>query len=439
MNYRSFRWQFSTRVRAVSAVDLANYDPMDREIQQCPFDHYAALRAQGPVFHHEATGMYFVARHDMVNQVLRDTGTFSSVGSNVKTAGSSAVMNQVADIMAQGWPRAETMLTVDPPRQTRYRKLVARTFSARRIAQVEDTVREIAIELIDAFPDVGPIDFHAAFAVSLPARVIHHTLNMSPDTIDLIKVWSDAANIALGANPSDDARLDAARSQVEAQGYWYEEYQDRLAKPRDDILSDLAHADFDDPDTPDGETRKLEFPEVYSIVKQLMVAGNETTTKFLNETMRMLIERPDAWAALVANPDAYIHGLVEEGLRLSSPNQGLFRYVTADTELDGVPVPEGSTLWVMFAAANRDGSVFSEAELFDLSRANLNEHLAFGKGHHFCIGAPLSRLEGKVAFEELSRRIELPRLASDSVFEYEPSYIMRGLAKLDLHVTKRPQ
>jgi cytochrome P450 len=204
-------------------------------------------------------------------------------------------------------------------------------------------------------------------------------------------------------------------------------------------LSDLAHADFDDPDTPDGETRKLEFPEVYSIIKQLMVAGNETTTMFLNETMRMLIERPDVWAAVEADPAAHIHGLVEEGLRLSSPNQGLLRYVTVDTELGGVHVPAGSTVWVMFAAANRDSSVFSDSEEFDLCRPNLNEHVAFGKGHHFCIGAPLSRLEGRVAFEELVRRIELPHFAPDNTFEYEPSYILRGLAQLDLHVTKRSQ
>jgi cytochrome P450 len=421
----------------VSPVDLADYDPMDRTVQQCPFDHYAALRSHGPVFHHEATGMYFVARHDVVNRVLRDTATFSSVGSNVKTAASSAVMEQVAAIMADGWPRAETLLTVDPPRHTRYRKLVARTFSARRIARLEDTVRDIAIELIDAFPDDGLIDFHADFAVSLPVRVIHHTLNMSADTIDSIKVWSEAANIALGASPPDEVRLDAARSQVEAQRYWYGEYQDRLTNRTDDILSELAHADFDDPDTPDGEIRKLEFPEVYGIIKQLMVAGNETTTKFLNETMRMLVERPEVWSALEADPPARIHGLVEEGLRLSSPNQGLFRYVTADTEIDGVPIPAGSTLWVMFAAANRDTSVFDDAEVFDLTRPNLNEHVAFGKGHHFCIGAPLSRLEGKVAFEELVKRIELPRFAPNNTFEYEPSYLLRGLAQLDLHVTKR--
>ena len=423
----------------MSAIDLATYDPMDHEIQQCPFEHYAALRDHGPVFHHKQTGMYFVARHDVVNQVLRDTTTFSSAGSNKKSIASTGVMAQVAEIMAQGWPRAETLLTVDPPRHSKYRKLVARTFSARRIATLEDKVREIAIELIDAFPDDGLIDFHADFAVSLPVRVIHHTLNMSPATIDSIKVWSEASNIALGATPPDEARLDAARAQVEAQRYWNDEYQDRLVNPTDDILSGLAHADFDDPDLPDGETRKLEFPEVYGIIKQLMVAGNETTTKFLNETMRMLIEQPAAWSTLQADPDAHIHGLVEEGLRLSSPNQGMFRHVTADTELGGVPIPQGSTVWLMFAAANRDATVFDDAESFDVSRSNVNEQVAFGKGHHFCIGAPLSRLEGKVAFEQLVKRIELPRFAPGNTFEYEPSFILRGLAQLDLHVTKRPQ
>lgn len=419
------------------AVDLGSYDPMDPEVQQCPFAHYAALRDHGPIFHHEPTGMYFASRHDVVNQILRDTVTFSSVGSNRKTPGSPEVMEQVAEILADGWPRAETMLTVDPPRQTRYRKLVARAFSPRRIAELEDTVRDIAIELIGAFPDEGRIDFHTDFAVSLPVRVIHHALNMSPDTLDKVKVWSEAANVALGANPTDDARLDAARALLDCQRYWHDEYEDRLVNPVDDILSDLAHADFDDPDTPDGDTRKLEFSEINSIIMQLLVAGNETTTKFLNETMRLLIENPDAWASIELDIDTHVRNLVEEGLRLSSPNQGLFRVVTADTEIDGVPIPQGSRVWVMFSAANRDANVFPDAESFDLSRSNLKEQIAFGKGHHFCIGAPLSRLEGRVAFEELVKRIELPAFAEGNTFEYEPSYVLRGLTQLDLEVTTR--
>ena len=419
-----------------SEIDLSTYDPMDPAVQQCPFDHYAAVRDHGPIFHHQGTGMYFAARHDVVNQILRDTKTFSSVGSNKKTVGSDAVMQAVAEIAAQGWPRAETMLTRNPPHQTRYRKLVSRAFSARRIATLEDKVREITVDLIDAFPESGPIDFHRDFAVLLPVRVIHHALNMAPEVEDKIKIWSDASNVALGANPSDEDRIAAAHAALEGQRYWHDEYQDRLVNPVDDILSEMAHADFDDPDTPDGETRKLTFPEVYSVIKQLMVAGNETTTKFLNETMRLLIETPSQWEALAADPEATIANLVEEGLRMSSPNQGLFRFVTEDTEIGGTQIPKGSTVWLIFSSANRDESLYADSDVFDLSRENLREHLAFGKGHHFCIGAPLSRLEGRVAFEELAKRVHLPAFAEGNTFEYEPSFIMRGLTQLDLVIEK---
>lgn len=421
----------------VADIDLDAYNPMDREVQQCPYPHYAALREHGPIFHHKQTGMYFASRLDVVNEILRDTETYSSRMASAPTMGDSEVMQQVAAIMQEGWRRADTMLTIDPPHQTRYRKLVSRAFSARRIAALEDKIREIVVELIDEFPDEGTIDFHADFAVSFPVRVIHYALNMSPETEDKIKGWSDDAVAALGVNLTDERRLEAARGQVESQKYWHEEYQKRLAEPQDDILSDIAHADFDDPDTPDGETRKLDFPEVFSIVQQLMVAGNETTTKFLNETIKLLIENPEWWDRLVDDADGTINGLVEEGLRLSSPNQGLFRLVTRDVEIAGTHIPKGSRIWVMFGAANRDERVFPESEDFDPGRDNLKEHIAFGKGHHFCIGAPLSRLEGKVAFEELAKRIELPSFSDGNTFEYEPSFILRGLAQLDLDIKKK--
>lgn len=421
----------------MAEIDLSAYNPMDREVQQCPFDHYRALRDHGPLFFHEATGMYFAARLDVVNEILRDTDTFSSRMASAGTMGESEIMKQVAEIMAEGWPRRDTMLTIDPPYQTRYRKLVSRAFSARRIAALEDKIREIAVELIEAFPDEGPIDFHADFAVSFPVRVIHYALNMAPETESKIKGWSDDAVAALGANLTDERRLEAARGQVETQKYWHSEWEKRRVEPQDDILSDITNADFDDPDLPDGETRKLEFAEVFSIVQQLMVAGNETTTKFLNETMRLLIENPKWWEGMVTDPEGSWNGLVEEGLRLSSPNQGLFRVATRDTELHGHQIAEGARIWVMFGAANRDERTFPDPEEFDPSRENLRDHIAFGKGHHFCIGAPLSRLEGKVAFEELTKRIDLPAFSSTNTFEYEPSFILRGLAKLDLDVKKR--
>ncbi|MEM9034909.1 MAG: cytochrome P450 [Actinomycetota bacterium] len=418
----------------IDAIDLDSYNPMDREVQQCPFDHYAALRERAPVYKHPATGMYFVSRLETVKQVLLDTATFSSRMSNTGTMGSPEVMEQVKEISKQGWPRVETMLTIDPPHQIRYRKLVSKAFTARRIADLEDTVREITVDLIEAFPQEGQIDFHADFAVALPVEVIRHALNMAPETADRIKPWSDDAVAALGVHLTDERRLEAAQGIVDCQRYWFSEYERRLAEPQADILSDLAHGDFEDPDT--GEARKLDFPEVFSIVQQLMVAGNETTTKLLNETIKLLIENPHWWNEIVADPSR-IPAVVEEGLRMASPNQGLFRTVTTDTELEGVSIPAGSRLWVMFGSANRDEGVFPEPDDFDPGRDNLRDHLAFGKGQHFCPGAPLSRLEARVALEELSSRLSSLSFSADNTFEYEPSFILRGLAELRLDIAKR--
>tara|TARA_Y100000817_G_scaffold72519_1_gene55584 strand:- start:7952 stop:9097 length:1146 start_codon:yes stop_codon:yes gene_type:complete len=380
--------------------------------------------------------MFFASRLDVVNEILRDTETFSSQMSNTTAKPNPETLKAIAEIQSRGWPRKETMLTIDPPYHTAYRKLVSRTFSARRIAALEDTVRRFATELIDAFPDKGTVDFHNDFAVSFPVRVIHYALNMAPDVEGKVKSWSDAATAAIGNKLSHDEWIEAISVQMENQDYWYSEYEQRLSNPQDDVISALAHADFAHPDLDEGETRKLDFSEIYSIIQQLMVAGNETTTKFLDETMRTLVEEPRWWNALKADPEGLIHGVVEEGLRISSPNQGLFRVVTRDAEIQGISIPKGSRVWVMFGAANRDESTFGDSEAFDPTRDNLKEHIAFGKGHHFCIGAPLSRLEGKVAFEELVKRIKLPTFSEGNTFEYQSSFVLRGLAGLKLDIEK---
>ena len=186
----------------------------------------------------------------------------------------------------------------------------------------------------------------------------------------------------------------------------------------------------------DGSTRCLNDAEVFSIVQQLMVAGNETTTKLFTECMKLLLDHPQWWQRITADP-ALIPSVVEEALRMASPNQGLFRVVTRDTELEGVQLKKGDRLWVMFGAANRDERFFEDAEQFDPERDNLSQHIAFGFGAHFCIGAPLSRLEARIGFEALAERLEAVEFAPTNTFEYEPSYILRGLQNLDLNVRRK--
>jgi cytochrome P450 len=174
-----------------------------------------------------------------------------------------------------------------------------------------------------------------------------------------------------------------------------------------------------------------------SIVQQLLVAGNETTTKALTEGVRLLAEHPEQWEKLRADPLGRAPLVTEEVLRLAAPTQGMFRVVTEDTEIDGEPVPRGARVVVVYAGANRDPKVWGDdPDRFDPDRPNLKDHLAFGKGIHFCIGAPLSRLELQLAFEHLARRLADIRLTDPEHLEYHPSFVLRGLKRLDVAFTR---
>lgn len=409
-------------------VDLAQYDPMDRETQQDPYPWYAALRREAPVFHHEPSGLYMVSTMEAVLDVLAQPTLFSSQASRASTPVSPAVEAELRSIQAEGLPNVPTMLTADPPAQTRYRKSIGKPFSPGRTRKLEPVIRKIATGLIERWPQQGVVPFLDAFAMPLPIRAISHVLAMPDALAASIKRWSDDSVAALGAAISDARRLEAARGVVESQKYWAGRYEAAQGSAVDDFVSNLVNADFEDHT---GAIRKLEVAEFVSMMRQFMVAGNETTTKLFTEAMRLLVENPAEWQRLRAEP-ARIPAMVEEAFRLSAPNQGLFRTVLEPTELAGVRLPAGARLWILFGSANRDESVFPDPDRFDPSRPNVRDHLAFGKGTHVCPGAPLSRLEAVVGFEELARNFSSFSFADGYVPEYEPSFILRGLRGLDL-------
>lgn len=416
-----------------AAVNYERYDPFAPEMQQDPYPWYAALRENAPVWKHPASGIVLVSRHSEVSQILADTRTYSSRMASQPTPGSSEANARIEAIMKDGFPRVSTMLTEDPPLQTRYRKTVGKALSTRRILALEAKVRELTDEILLGWPARGRVDVMNTLSIPLPIRVIGHFLCMKPEVFPHVKRWSDASVAGLGVRITDDERIEAARSVVEMQKYWQSELEPRMAAPNDDILSALTQAEFEDET---GAERRLDMPEMISIIQQLMVAGNETTTKVINETFRLLFENPHWFARMQAEP-AVTAAVVDEGLRLSSPNQGMFRFVMQDAVLGGVAIPKGGVIWLMFGSANRDAAIFPDPDKFDPARPNLKESVAFGRGAHFCIGAPLARLELRVLFEQVAKRIASFTLPKGYGLTYEPSYILRGLAGLELDVVKR--
>ena len=277
------------------------------------------------------------------------------------------------------------------------------------------------------------MNFRTVFATPVPVRVIVRALNLAEGHEDDIKRWSDDTTASIGAQLPDERLLEAQQGILELQRFMYAELEDRRRCPRDDVVNALVTAELP---LPDGEgTRSLTVEELLGILQQLIGAGNETTTKLFSQMLRNLADEHDEWWKLKADPSRAA-AVVEEALRLASPTQGMYRKVTEDVEIEGTKIPAGDRLLLMFAAANRDPATFPDPDRFDPDRPNVRNHLAFGAGVHFCIGAPLSRLESVVALEKLAQRWEDFRLSEDNTFEYEPSFLLRGLKELVVEFTR---
>jgi cytochrome P450 len=328
---------------------------------------------------------------------------------------------EIREILARGFPSANTLLTNDPPSHSYYRALVAKAFTPRRVGRMEDEIRSLSEELVDAFVDDGEVELVGQFAVPLPLTVIADALGVPRHDLARFKVWSDDAVAPLGNILDHGRQVEIARSLVEFQHYFAAKIDERRQEPRDDMLTDLVEARVGG--------QALDVPELLSIVQQMLVAGNETTTKLIGSAMLMLLENEGAMAAVRTDPALIAH-LVEEALRIESPVQGMFRVAAVDTELGGTAIPAGSPLVLLYASANRDGDVFRCPADFDLGRSNVRQHLAFGQGTHFCVGAALSRAEARIAFEVLLRRLDRIRLARPEPPVHEPSLVLRGLKEL---------
>ena len=419
---------------------LDGFDPFGAAVIADPVPWYARMRREQPVFRVPGHGFYLVTGYDDVMTAVRDTATFSNRFTSPGLAlgrGSPAVQAEIEGILAEGYPRTPTLLTNDPPAHTRFRRLVARAFTPRRVASWQPEIERLCDELIAAFAGRGSVELVSEFAVPLPIGVIADALGVPRAMQPTFRRWTDDSTDLIGADVTDQRRLDAARGLVEFQRYFAAELDDRRRVPRDDFLTDLVHATVDGDEEGLDDIRPLDTPEMLSILHQLLVAGNETTTTLLGESMRLLIAAPAEYARVAADADgSYTAAAVEEALRLCAPAQGMFRVVTRDTVLGGFEIPAGATAILLYASANRDERQWPDADSFCPQRDGVRQHLAFGSGIHFCIGAALSRAEAQTALPRLCRALPDARLATDRL-DYKPSFVLRGLRALPLAFTVR--
>ncbi|MEZ5141680.1 MAG: cytochrome P450 [Acidimicrobiales bacterium] len=353
-----------------------------------PYPLFARLRREAPVAWNDDVGFWAITKHADVLSISKDPATFcSSKGILLMDLG-----RELPEI-----PGA--LLYVDPPEHQRYRRLVQPAFAPSRIRALESFVRERARGLLDAVEPGAPLDAVAEIAVPFPLYVIADLLGVPAEDWPLFYRWSELLIDA--ATVQTDETMQAA---VEMADYFMAVIAEKQAHPRDDLVSTLATVEVD------GET--LNEGELMMFCGQLLVAGNETTRNLVSGGLVALADHPDQWRRLV-DDRSLVTTAVEELLRWTTPVTSFMRTATRDTEVRGQPVAEGEPVLLLYASANRDEEEFgADADVFDVGR-DPNHQLAFGFGEHYCLGAALARLEGRVMLEEVLARFGSLQLAGE--------------------------
>jgi cytochrome P450 len=402
----------SEAVAAQTPLDFY-FNPWDENFRANPYPHYRPLLAGPPRVLDMGYKLALCARYADVRAILMDHATFSSV--LPKGTG--------FDEQAKIFGDTPTMLGSDPPTQTRLRRLVSRDFTPRRIRDLEPRIREIAKDLIEAAERKGEFDVMADLANPLPVMVISDLLGVPPEEYQQFKNWSDKIIEADNTLPGMPIPDEIKNAFTELRSYFVEEITRRRKNPGPDLVSALVAAH--------DESEALNADELLQFLVLLLLAGNETTTNLIGNGMLALGRNPDSMAALRSKPEL-IRGAIEEMLRYDGPVQATFRTATKDTVVGGTSIAAGMGAFVIIAAANRDPAQFKDPEKFDITRAP-NDHVAFGEGIHFCIGAPLARMEGSIAIGIALERFPHLRLKNpDAPVTYKGSYALRGLSRLEM-------
>ena len=370
------------------------------------FDWYREMREREPVRFDEERDCWDVFRYDDVKRVLSDYETFSS------------------KIFARN-SEVKSVIALDPPEHRLYRSIVATAFTPKSVEDMAPRIAEIVDELLDAAEGKGGFDAIGDFAYPLPVIVIAEMLGVRKQDQAKFKHWSDVAvsgfDVESGETPQEyHARK--AQNHQELIGYFQEVVEEKRRNPQNDLISALLAAKV--------EGQALNLPELLAFCNLLLIAGNETTTNLIGNAFLCLAENQGMQEQVRAD-HALIPAMIEEVLRMRSPIQSIHRVCVRETELNGQRIREGQTVMAWMGAANRDEAKFSDPHDFLLTRAQ-NPHLAFGNGPHFCLGAPLSRLEARIALETALKRLPQIGLPEGSAVKPVVNPLIHGFHKLQV-------
>lgn len=361
-------------------------NPFSVAFQADPYPTYAWLREHAPLYRNDALDFWALSRWDDVLGASLDYEIYSSAKGTVL---------ELSPELVAGFP---IILFMDPPRQTRLRRLVSKAFTPARIAALEAFTRATARRLLDALRDRGACDFVTAFAARLPVTVISEMIGVPEADRDMIREWTDESLTRAVDTPEIPPASAAANARLAR--YFYALAREKRAHPTDDMISLLAHAELVDED---GTAQRLDDAELLGFCSLLSGAGTETVTKLLGNAVVLFARHPEQRRQVVDDP-SLLPNAIEECLRYWPPSQYQGRTLTRDVTLYGTEVPRGARVLLLTGAACRDERAFADADRFDVTR-DIPVQLAFGHGAHKCLGAALARLEARVALEELHARI----------------------------------
>jgi cytochrome P450 len=395
----------------VSIADSAvNYDPYDVAINADPYPVYRRLREEAPAYHNDRYGFWALSRHADVEGALRNWQVFSNSRSDI------------LDIIKSGVTLPPgVILFEDPPTHTMHRGLMSRIFTPRRMAELEDQVRAFCVRSLDPLVGSDGFDIIAELASVMPMRVIGMLLGIPEQDQVAVRNKTDAN---LRTEPGKPMEV---KEENVASGDMFTEYIDwRMQHPSDDLMTHLLTAEFEDQS---GVTRRLTRDEVLTYTAVIAGAGNETTGRLIGWLAKILAEHPDQRREVVADR-SLLPRVIDEALRFEPTGHATARIVMQDIEYHGVTIPAGDPIMLILASANRDHRRYPDPDRFDIHREDI-QHLTFGFGVHFCLGASLARLQGRVALDELLNRFPEWDVDIDNA-TLSPTSTVRGWERLPI-------